>query len=213
MSANDARLTTDYPIDVVAGYQTGSVSVGAASSIAPVIAHGLGYTPLYFLKWSTTPDFSISFDEVGVTFNFIQLSAQTDSTNLYLFALNITSSSQTLYYRVIYFMPTNININAPGTQLYLDDSNLNSDYNYTKIYEEGLTGGSSATVAHNLGYYPQVEAWYIRSSDSRCVHCVEGQATGNATPIIVVTPTEVQFINGSSTSASNWHYKIYADEV
>jgi hypothetical protein len=208
-------LSSTYPIDKISGYYTGSTTVGALSLSSPTVTHGLGYAPLYFLKWSTTADFSTSYDELGVSaINNLSMSAQTSSTTLYLFLDNNTGSSVTFYYRVIYFMPTDINIDAPATQPALDSLVLNTEFNYTKIFEENILNAASGTIDHDLGYYPQVEAWYVRSSDSRIVHCVANQVEASPTlPRTRITTTQVLFDDGSSTAASSWHYKIYADEV
>lgn len=212
-NANKFLLNTDYPIDKVSGSVTGQFDVASGASAFPVVAHGLGYTPLYFLKWSTTPDFSTSYDEIGVSFNFVQNSAQTDATNLYMFALNLTGSTVTVYYRVIFFAPTDLDPDVGNTQSGLDNFVLNTDYNYTKIFQEGVTSGASATIPHGLGYYPQVEAWYIRASDGRCVHLVSNNVVANDVPRATITENELILTNGSFTSASRWHYKIYADSV
>lgn len=212
--AKKTKLNTDYPLDKIAGYATGSVTVPAFSPLFPVIPHGLAYTPLYIVKWSDDPNFSVSYDEIGVSFNFVTLNAQTDATNLNLFINNLTASSKTLYYRVLYFMPSNVNVTAAETQSNLDRFVLNTDYNYTKIFQQAFVGSSGFTVNHSLGYYPQVEAWYIRASDGKCVHVVDADVTNTInTPRVRVTTTDVIFENGSFTSASGWHYKIYIDEV
>lgn len=215
----DARnflFNTDFPIDKITGYQTGSLTVSTGSSSNPSIAHGLGYAPLYMLKWSTSPTFDTSFDEIGVnTSDRFFLNAQTDSTNLYIFASNNSGASITFYYRVIYFMPTNVDIDAPETAPDLDSFALNTDFNYTKVFQESFVNSPSATIVHDFGYYPQVEAWYVRSSDGRIVHSVSNELSSSSPsePRVTVTTSSVQLEDGSSVTASGWHYKIYADEV
>lgn len=214
MNPRDYIASTDYPMDKVSGYAVGSVAVPASSPAFPLIPHGLPYTPLYFVKWSTDPTFATSYDEIGVSFNFITLSAQTDATNLNLFINNLTGSNVTIYYRAIFFMPTTVSLDANATQPGLDDFYFNTDYNYPKILDQGYFPGGLGTINHNLGYYPQVEAWYIRSSDGKCIHIVDSDVTATVnTPRVVVTQTQVIFQNGTFTSASGWHYKIYLDEL
>lgn len=217
MNPQDAQktlLNTDYPIDKICGYSTGSFSISAFNSTTITVPHGFSFIPLFFLKWSTTSDFSISYDEIGVSFNYLAVNANADANNIYLFPFNNTGSSVTIYYRLIYFMPSNVNVLAAQTQSSLDDYVLNTDYNYTKIYEEDYVAASSATITHNLGYYPQVEAWYVRSSDGRLIHIVEGNVGLFATsPYVSVTQNSVTLNNGSGVSVSGWHYKIYLDEV
>jgi hypothetical protein len=209
-------MNTDYPIDKISSYYEGSTTVASLDSETPTIPHGLAYTPLYFVRWSTSPDFVVSYDELGVsTINDLILTAQTDSTNLYLFILNNTGSPVTFYYRVIYFMPTNVDLDAAETQSDLDNFALNTDYNYTKILLEDFVSSATATIDHDLGYYPQVEAWFIRSADGRCVHHVANSVAASSPegPRARVTTTQVILEDGSLFPASGWHYKIYADEI
>lgn len=214
MDARGFLTNTDNPMDKVSGYYVGSTTVSAGSPSFPAIPHGLGYAPLYFVKWSTDPNFNTSYDEIGVSFNFITLSAQTDVTNLYLFINNLTGSSVTIYYRVIFFMPTTVSIDAADTVAALDNFQFNTDYNYPKIFDENFINASSGTVTHDLGYIPQVEAWYIRASDGRLIHIVDSDVTNTVnTPRVRVTTSQVLFDNGSFTTASGFHYKIYVDEV
>lgn len=217
MNAQDGKdtlLNTDYPIDKIIGYSTGSFSISAFNSTTVTVPHSYTFAPLFFLKWSTTSDFSVSYDEIGVSFNYISVNANADTVNVYLFPFNNTGSSVTIYYRLIYFMPTTVNEIAAQTQSALDSYVLNTDYNYTKIYEEGYIASSSGSITHNLGYYPQVEAWYVRASDSRLIHVVEGNVGLFATsPYVSVTDSDVTLNNGSGVSVSGWHYKIYLDEV
>lgn len=214
MDNRNFLASTDFPMDKVSGYDTGSVSVTAFNVSFPEVNHGLGYRPLYFIKWSTDPTFSTSYDEVGVSFNFITLSAQTDATKLYLFINNLTGGTVTIYYRVIYYMPTDVDLDISQTQAALDNFSFNTDYNYPKIFAENVINAGTGTVNHNLGYYPQVEAWYIRASDGKCIHVVASDVTNSPqSPRAIVTTTQVIFENSSFGPASAWHYKIYLDEV
>ena len=214
MDNRNFLASTDFAMDKASGYMTGSFAVGAGSNAFPEILHNLGYRPLYFLKWSTDPNFTTSFDEVGVSFNFVTMSAQTDATKLYLFANNLTGGALTLYYRVIFFMPTNVDIDAVQTQSALDNFNFNTDYNYPKILDENFFLAGSGLVNHNLGYYPQVEAWYIRTSDGKCIHIVASDVMASPqNPRVRVTTSQVIFDQGTFSTASEWHYKIYLDEV
>ena len=212
LNGNQFLLNTDYPLDKVSGYGSGEFTVAAFDSTTYEIAHELGYTPLYIVKWSTDPTFATSFDEIGVSFNFVQLTAQTDIAKLYLFSLNLTASPVTIYYRVIYFMPTDVDLEAVSTQFGLDAFTLNTDFNYTKVFTEGVVPSGNATVDHNLGYYPQVEAWYVRG-DGRCVHLVANDVSSTGTQRVVVTPTQIILNAGSFNPAVKWHYKIYLDVV
>lgn len=211
--AKGTLLNTDYPIDKIVGYSAGSQSVPAFGVPTITVPHGMAYAPLYYIKWSNTADFAVSNDEIGVSFNRSLLFSNADSTNIYLFPFNNTGGSLTFYYRIIYFMPTDVDVIQDETQSDFDDFILNTDYNYTKILDQGLLNSSSATIAHNLGYYPQVEAWYVRASDGRLVHVVENAVHTSDNPRVQVTQDSVIFTNGSFLGVSAWHYKIYLDEV
>ena len=214
----DARnflLNTDYPIDKISGYYEGSETVLAGGTSAPTVTHGLGYRPLYFMKWSTTPDFSISYDELGVsTINNLSFNAQTSNTTLFLFAGNNTASTVTFYYRVVYFMPPDVDLDAPITAPDLESLQFSTDFNYTKIFAEGINASATGTINHNLGYYPQVEVWYIRASDSRCVHVVATQvySVGASEPVCEVTTSSI-ILSDPGGIVSSWYYKVYVDET
>ena len=214
MAINDFLLTTDYPIDKIIGYTESSFSAPATTSSTYSTPHGItAFTPLAIVKWSTDPSFSTSYDEIGVSFNFITLNGATDATNLYLYYFNLTASPVTIYYRVYYFMPSNVDVENEETQSDFDAYVLNTDYNYTKIYEQGFSASPAFSVSHDLGYYPQVEAWYILTSNGRTQRLVSGDNSITDSPRVRVTTTSVEFLDGTITPVSGWHYRIYADEV
>jgi len=213
--ATNFLLNTDYPLDKVSGYYEGSTTVGSGATSSPMVAHGLGYRPLYFVKWSTSPTFEVSYDELGVSaINNLQLNAQTSGTDLYLFMSNNSVSSVTFYYRVIYFMPPDVDLDAPSTASGLENLQFSTDYNYTKILLEDVTSGSTGTINHDLGYYPQVEVWYIRSADSRCVHVVASEAFTSfaSLPRCEVTTSSIVLTDPGGI-VSFWYYKVYSDET
>jgi len=212
MAATDFIASTTYPIDKISGYQTGSVTVASGVSSFPTVPHGLEYQPLYFVKWSTTTGFEDSFDEIGVsTVDKLQLSAQTDATTLYLFIGNNSASSVTFYYRVIYFMPLDISLDADETTSALDLYNKNTDFNYTKVFDEDDLSSGNHTITHDLEYYPQVEVWYVRS-DGKLLHLVSNNVTASPSdPTCQVTTTAV-LLKNNSTTVSKWYYRIYVDE-
>lgn len=213
MNPRNFKLNSDYPIDKVVGYSTGSVVVSAFNTATPSVAHGLSYAPLYYLKWSTDPNFTISYDMPGLTnFNNYILSVDSDSTNINFFGSNNTGSSVTLYYRVLYFMPTNVNVSADETQSDLDAFVLNTDYNYTKILTQGVTAGANQNITHDLGYYPQVEVWYERVFDGKIVYVTGNLPNGTWSPVASISTTQL-LLSDSTGVVSKWHYKIYVDEV
>lgn len=207
-------FNSNYQIDRISGFYQGSVTVGSGGNAFPSIPHGLSYIPLYLLKWSTEPSFSTSYDEIGVSFNFLSCNARTDTTNINISALNLTGATVTFYFRVLYFMPPDINLDNAGTSYGLDILQFNTGYNYAKIINEGVLNAGSGTIDHNLGYFPQVEVWYLRT-DGQMVHVVEADQSNFASvPRAVITPSSLILLNGNSpTTASKWFYRIYADET
>lgn len=211
----DARnflLSTDYPIDKIIGSQTGSITQAATSSGTTTIAHGLPFAPLAIAKWSISSNFSTSYDEIGVSIlNNVTFTAQTDGTNLYIISGNNGGSAVTIYYRVLYFLPADSTATVGATSSSFDDFFLNTDYNYTKIVAEGTVNGGTQVITHSLGYYPQAEVWYKRTSDGRIIHLVENEAiTLPGLPTAQMTTTSLT-IAENSTPVTNYYYKIYAD--
>jgi hypothetical protein len=208
-------FTTDFPIDKIVGYQTGSVVVPATSTVFPTFSHTLTYTPLYLIKWSTTPDFSISYDELGVsTINNLAFSAQTDASTTYLFILNNSSSSVTFYYRILYFMPPDVNSYALATAAGLEIFQFNTDYNYTKVFKDDFTTTKTFTYNHGLSYFPQTETWYIRTSDNHCVHCIVGDPSSvSGLPRTDVSDSDLIMRDASPSIVSKWYYRVYVDET
>lgn len=213
MALSDLLIDSRNPIDKVVGYDTGSFSITSGNTATPSFAHGLSYAPLYYIKWSTDPSFVVSYDQTGfVGMSDYSLAAQSDATNIYLFGLNLSLSTVTLYYRILYFMPSDVNVAADQTQSGLDDFILNSEYNYTKLIISGKTASQNETINHNLGFYPQVEVWYERVSDSRIIYNTGNLPDGTWVPVASITTSQL-ILSDSTGTAARWHYRIYGDEV
>ena len=211
----DARkflLSTDYKMDLVSAPYEGSINVPANSFNTSTTPHNLGYRPLFFARWSTDPSFTTSYDEIGTsTINPYSFTLQIDGTNMYVTADNFDTNPVTVYFRVIFFMPFDVNLDVAPNALGLGKFQFNSDFNYPKILLEGKTTGANATILHDLGYYPQVEVWYIRALDGRCVHFVASTVTSTATLYATITPTSL-ILTDLGSVVGNWYYRIYADE-
>lgn len=167
-TAKDMLVTSDYPLDKVVYLNSGSGSIASGGTIT--IAHGLSFTPLTGLVWSTTSDFSISYSDNSGSFPSgnpgffysLQVAVSSDSTNIYLDA-NGTAGSTTIYYRIFAFQPDDSNVDLPGTSSTADDFTISTDYNYSKLFEAShFTGsaGSTTTISHNIGELPKVLTWY-----------------------------------------------------
>lgn len=211
-------LNTDAPIDKIIGSSTGSIFIPANDFRDVIINHGFGFTPLFYIKWSNTPSFNPSYESQWFQPSSIPFSmyGNSSSVDMRLFANNFDVGAVTLYYQVIYFMPTDVNVNMPLVSL--DNFQLNTDYNYTKIISEGKISAGSGVINHNLGYLPQVEAWFMRSNDGRCLR-LDYSFPENpgffSSPEVEVTETQVIFRQSQDAfnNATAYHYKIYADGI
>ncbi len=212
MALANLLLSTDYPIDKIVGVQTGSGVVGTGPLFDSLEPHGLGFTPLLLAKWSLTSDFAVSYDaaslltpySAGVTF-------RTNGTNLHIRAANYTAAALTIYWRVIYFMPANVDVVAAPTQATTGMFTLNTDYNYTKLISSGVSEGATGSVAHLLGYYPQNEVWW--ELDGWMNKANFAQLPTPDDPSASVTTSLLHFTAGSVISPNRWHYRIYAEAL
>ena len=160
-------LTTDKPLDKVVYLHTEAVAIAAYDYNDVTIAHGLSFLPLVNAQWSTSPDFSTSYNIGGGPNTGASRSYNTgiaaDATNVYINTTNNTASAVTLYFRIYGLMLNTVNDDAPHTASSGDSFVLNTDYNYTKLVAAGtVTGPSSGyqiiNVDHSLLYRPQVSA-------------------------------------------------------
>jgi hypothetical protein len=97
-----------------------------------ITAHSLPFTPLLILQWSNTSDFTVTnelqdAEYVGNTFTTgagQSYLISSDATNANITRYNFSGSSQTLYYRMFGFMPSDANADSevPST------SNLGSPF-------------------------------------------------------------------------------------
>lgn len=133
-----------------------------------VIPHNLGRPVATDLQWSID---NSNWLEGGVYNNTLfTMGSFSDSTNVYIIAPNVLSSATTFYYRIFCrwiddFDNTNPSIESISynTQPIQFDSRAN----FQKAYEMGVmnftagTFGATQTVsvAHNLGYAPNVKVW------------------------------------------------------
>lgn len=170
-NAKNFLLNSDYPTDKVIFQQSYSVAIGASSYNDVTVAHGLGFTPLLSAQWSTsstmTPTYSIGGGPRTSGSLTYQTGISSDGTNIYISTTNTTASPVTLYFTVYGLMPSATNTDASFTSFSSDLFGFNTDYNYAKLYDASSfsvgTGTSTSTIAHNLGYVPQVAVWITKS--------------------------------------------------
>lgn len=219
-NANKTLINSDYPLDKVIFMASGSFTEPSGGSNEYNVPHNLPYRPLLVATWSTDPNFSISY-EAGTSgytdMSIPQLTVQSTGTNIRLLPLNFTGSSITYYWRVFGFMPSDIDVDAPFTTAQADLFAMNSDYNYTKLWQAGVLTWASGqqVINHNFGYRPQVDIWFEQELNANLLtRWFQGLDTSYAgSDKVRVTDTQIIFGFNSSggVAGRKWYYRIYQD--
>lgn len=157
-------VNSHYKMPWIIWSRTHQITVAANGYVADdVLAHGLAFIPLILGQWSTSANFSPSYD-LGITVPGGSIGGQPETVcetsaaadGIHFTLVNNTNSSRTFYFRLMAFAPPNytgdvnpVNYNSPFR--------FNSHYRYQQIYMQGQSSGSA--VYHNLGYLPQAKIW------------------------------------------------------
>ena len=216
-------LNSDYPLDKAILLKSDLItSFGSFYSFS----HGLSFTPLIVVVWSMTSDFTTSYGIGGgplsatpfIAFDPLCQAAWATSSEVFVQFSNFIGSP--VYIRIYGIEPTTSSADLSFTSISADNFTLNTDYNYTKLLDSGVTDWSSTpsstvVVAHNLGYYPQVEVWYERPSKIQCLGIINtSDASGYFSSSVDVGTTNVTFIRDPYLAENErFHYRIYADEL
>lgn len=226
LNAKEFLLSTDFPLDKVVFLTSGSYVVPSpVAGNKLTIPHGLPFIPLVSGSWDVTPSFSTNYDYYTGTipssnpatpFN-LELDITADATNIYINPINVTGSPQTVYYRIFALEPSDSQANLPSTVASADSFILNTDYNYTKLYLDGVITGigfpSTFTVTHGLGYPPQVLAWqtdpFNGLKPAEQASMVAGSPNDTA---VVVDNSNVTFLIGAASNVTRIDYRIYIDD-
>jgi len=221
-TANNLLLSTDFPLDKIIYMNSGSISVPSGSSLDINVPHNLPFRPLLIATWSTTADFAISYEQ-GVSgftdLSIPQLSVQSTPTDIRFLPLNYTGSTLTYYWRVFGFMPSDVDAEAIFTSATADSFVLNTDYNYTKLWDSGikLWASGTQTIDHNFGYRPQIEIWFEQELNSNLLtRWFQGIDTSyGGTDKVLVTDNQIIFYFNSSggVTGRKWYYRIYTDRA
>ena len=222
-AAKKMLLSSDYPLDKVVYLHTDSHDVTSGDY---TVAHGLPFTPLIKVVWSTSPTFATTYGvgdgplSTNPSFPFLPqlVSAYADSSDIGLTFGN-PGSVTNVYLRFYGFMPSDVDVDASFTSASGDLFAFNTDYNYTKLYLAGVTAsstvaGSTESVTHDLGYYPQTEVWYTKGGK---MYCLAQNTLLDNSPVsesVEITTTSITMkrdvlLSGSET----FHYRIYVDEL
>ena len=215
----DARnflINTEYSMDKVVYIKTGSMSVPNGTNDTVVIeAHNLPFTPLPYLVWSNTSDFSVSFtssdDVVYPSATYQRYDIKSDSTNISIDRFNSSGSTKTVYYRIFGLAPSTASIDSvvPATSSVGDNFIINTDYNYLKL---GFSGTTTTSFTHSLGYYPVTLAWTEISGVIRPANNATASNISAVNSGVYVTTTQLVYDDGGSPGATI-HYRIYMDEL
>ena len=229
--AKNFLITTDYPLDLVVLLESGSATINFPTAgqlvTIPLPPEIQGkFTPLVSGNWSLTSDFSVSYEfgsgtfpsnNVGVSNFNISMDIYADATNAYIDPTNVSGSSQTIYYRVFGLEPSDSSADIPFTASAGDDFVLNTDYNYTKLYQAGAIVSpalpSTTSVTNNLGYRPQIMPWITNAIGERRpidVTTILGGSVGDYGAI--VTTTSVNFVLDAFSTVRRVDYRVYLDE-
>lgn len=198
-------LNTDYEMDKIVYFKSGTLNAGDWDIDTP---HNLSFTPLIFGVCAFNSNFS---DARGVPYqsltqsNSIQFTAQANGTNVRLSYINSSGSPSKIYYRLYGFEPSGSTATVPATSGNANQFILNTDYNYCKLFSKG-TASAGNTVAHNLGYVPQVLVWLTSNGWTMPVD----QSDSNAA--VIVTDQDLIF-NYPALGIDGFHYRIYYDEA
>lgn len=235
-NARNFLFTSDYPTDKVVYVHSLSFSVSAPSGGAyQTIAHGLPFTPLVAGEWSTAADYGVSYDYFsgppatgtaisgGQLFNaYVNIYA--DATNIYLYPVNASGSTITVYARIFAYEPSDSTASLSATANSADNFALNTGYNYPKLFSEGIISPVAAsttyTVTHILGIVPQVMVWETAPStisgvvgSLRSPHYYVTEQSGDPYQAAIIASTSsVTFTTGLSTTATRFDYRIYCDQ-
>lgn len=213
------RLSSDYPLDKIVWMYTGSVTLAANGNKDVVLPHSLPFTPLPTGTWTTASDWSVSYEinsgPLGGNPFTVNTSVEANATNVTFANQNNVNSPVTLYFRIYCLEPSDVNLDAPSTNMGVDNFMLNSGLNYTKLFLAGVTTATTASgtytpvVIHNLGYKPQVMAWVEELGIARPL-AFSQPVSGNSISVSSVS-LGIRYI-AYGTNPMRVHYRVYVDE-
>lgn len=219
--ARNLLFSTDYPMPVLAWEHSGSIAdVGAVGTKSITIEHGLRFTPLLIGVWSTSSDFSPAYDIANylgggvINGQDMQLNqCGADDTNVYVEAFNASSSTKSLFFRLLAYAPPDYDGEVPNIS---DTTNFqfSTEYNYPKIVKAGsvtIDAGDSAGITHELGYIPQAKVWGPDAyGHLASTHFMRSPAYMNGNYGPVINADALFIVAGYS---GKYYYHIYGDEV
>lgn len=135
---NNFLVNTDYPFDMIVYYKSYELTTNGSSSQTVTIPHDLGFTPLLFGIWSTTPDFKVAYPLVNNGYA-LYIWVESDENNIYVRKYESTPTSGRKRYLKIYgFAPTSWTGDCKPTA----QSNTALILNTDKIYAPLIAAGA-----------------------------------------------------------------------
>ena len=175
---NDFLLNTDYEMDKIIYFNDVKLTPNQWGNVE--LPHSLGYAPLVTGAWSRTADFSephplsgtsgvIDPSTSSYTADVISVGVDEEKFIFTQFSGPVANPTTFPFYvRIMCFEPANIHKSAPKTSQNAKQFILNTDYNYLKLFKEGVedvvyntqTGlYDPITITHNFGYHAQALFW------------------------------------------------------
>jgi hypothetical protein len=227
----DARnfiFSSDYPLPTYAKVITYQMAVSVGDTKAEVET-GLDFTPLTMGVWSTTQDFSVSYDITLGSFvddiSYLEVSARGSKI---IFDVS-ANAARTVYFKIYCMIPPDSNESFPPVA---DSSNFmfSTDYNYLQIAKAGRVftkdqpvGINDIVIYHNLGYIPKFRVWSTATSNGQLSVAPRTSQIGHrfATPRIdvksYIMDSEKLLISNYKRSETTddqegAYYQIYTEE-
>jgi len=221
-TARNFRFTSDYPMDMIIYLKSGSFAVAGYPDGGTVsFAHNLPATPLVNMVWSLSSTFDICYlsgsgpppqDATRFTPFGVSADVSADATNISIAYNNSTDPAITIYYRIYGFEQSDGEDDYEFTASSGDPFVFNTDYNYTKLFEN-TTGSPIITT---LNYLPQTELFSEDGSGNIGPPPTNGSNTLNQTGAtsaigFLVTTSTVTLDTGGAPETL--HSRIYLDEA
>ena len=218
MAIDGFQLTSDYPVDMVAGMFTLSASPASYDYIDLSVPHGLPFTPLVIGLWSTSPTGIPSYPYGGGPAfsygNYYDVAAYADSSNIITANQNNTGSGVTIYHSILAFAPSSYVGNVVSTEGAGNSFIFDSDDTFGKLVADGeitLAQNATGTITHNLGFTPHAYVWIQNTSGSVVGQLVRGGVDSSAPYTYLTTSNLVIVNNNINTAPYKFYYRIYAD--
>lgn len=208
-SLDNFVLDSRHPMEKVAGMF--EFSATAQSGLSASFANSVGVALLLDGQYSFVEDFSVAYPITAwdIDRNF-QLAFLTCTNSQITIDATGYGGSMPIYFRLWGFLPEDYSASVQRTgSISQYPFTINSRKNYMKVFKNGrltIQDGSSATIAHNLGFVPFARVWEGTNSRWTLYDQSAHQSTMQLTTSNLIIKNDI----GSATS---FYYRIYANEA